>query len=180
LIAYHLNAHRCSLAPELLAAFLRLCGAPKEATLPEEIAKAIVVPEYSVPAGRVDIRILLPSLLLFVELKIDATEGAAQLARYYAALKRQREHREGLLVYLTLPEQDPPDSRVPYLHISVDQLLKTWLPMCSGSSEASAYLARFLKSIALLMGYAGNGGFDDWSFGVQRAALDFVEEVNDS
>jgi hypothetical protein len=178
LLAYHFDPHRTSLAPRLLEAFLRLLDIAPTSWTAEDLPKATVTPEYTLADGRVDVRILLPSLLVFVEVKVDAREGDAQLERYDAALQQERGQRTAALVYLTLPDDEAPTSQVAYEHLSFDRLLAAWLPLCEGSDDASRYLARFMKSLALTLRRAGPGTFDDWSFGLQRAALNLVEEID--
>lgn len=177
LMAHHLSPHGSSLGPRLLGSFLRLIGVPESARSPEAIHDAKVTPEYVFPEGRVDLHISLPAILVIAELKVDANEGDGQLPRYAAALQRDQGSREGLLVYLTPPDHEGPDDTVDCKHITFDDLLKTWLPFAAGSSDQCNYLARFLKSVALIVGRAGHGTFDDWAFGVQQAALDAIEEI---
>ncbi|MDI1476415.1 PD-(D/E)XK nuclease family protein [Polyangium sp. y55x31] len=117
-----------------------------------DLQKAEVTPEYTLSNGRrVDVRVSMPSLLVFIEVKVDASEGKKQLEDYYAALEHERSGRDGILVYLTLPGHEAPTSPVPYEHITFDQILEAWIPLSDGSDYASQYLARFLKSLALLL-----------------------------
>jgi hypothetical protein len=176
-MAHHLSPHSSPLGLPLLESFLQLIGVPDGARAPAALREAKVTPEYVFPEGRADLHISLPSILIIAELKVDASEGEAQLSRYAAALQREQGDRDGLLVYLTPPDHEAPDDTVDCKHVTFDDLLKTWLPFAAGSSDPSNYLARFLKSMALLVGRAGPGTFDDWTFGVQRAALDTIEEI---
>ena len=134
-----------------------------------------MTPEHVIPGGRVDVRVELPGVLVFIEAKVDSDEGVGQLATYYGALETERGTRDGFLVYLTRPAHDPPDKSIPCKHMTFEDLLRLWLPVAGASDETHGYLARFLKSTALLLGRAGVGTFDDWTFGLQRAALNLVE-----
>jgi hypothetical protein len=170
------GAQGSALAPKLLAAFLHLLGiGPEE--IPDEATSAMVEAERMLPAGRVDISITLPHLLIFVEMKVDAEEGVNQLQRYREALQSAAGKRASTLVYLTLPGAADSASRVAHLHLTLEKLLGAWLPFACGGDGPEGYLARYLKSLAMLLGYCGVGQFDNWSISEQRRALDLVEPI---
>jgi hypothetical protein len=164
------------LAPQLLHAFLTFVGAPQTA-VDEDARSAVVESERWLPTGRIDISIALPKHLVFVEMKIDAEEGADQLVRYGKALTAAKGSRDVLLVYLTRPEAEKSNSGVSHVHVTLDQLLLAWLPFAGPGTGSEEYLARYLKSVALLVGCAGTGRFDDWSITQQAAALELVESL---
>lgn len=164
-----------SLAPALLRAFLTVVGAPTAAGADAELA--IVESERWLPSGRVDISITLPKHLVFVEMKVDAEEGEEQLAGYRKDLDAFSNGRDTLLVYLTRPGAQDSVSGVDHVHVTLDQLLVSWLPFAGEGTGSEGYLARYLKSVALVVRCAGHGTFDDWSITQQAAALDLVESI---
>lgn len=164
------------LAPLLLRAFLMFVGAPQTA-VEEDARSAVVESERWLPTGRIDISIALPKHLVFVEMKVDAEEGEDQLVRYSKALAAAKGNRDVLLVYLTRPGAEKSNSGVNHTHVTLDQLLLAWLPFAGPGTGSEEYLARYLKSLALLVGCAGAGRFDDWSITQQAAALELVESL---
>jgi hypothetical protein len=178
LLGYFLDQHRSILSPHLLDSFLQVVGV---SIAPSEYGEVRIECEYALPsdtAGRVDLVISTPSLLIYVENKVDSSAGPNQLTRYHKALENELGDRDGTLVYLTLPDHEPPDTKAPYKHITFDDVLVAWLPFAVGTYPDCNYLARFLKSIAILLGRAAPRDFEDWSFGTQRAALELIEEVS--
>lgn len=176
LIARFLDAtSEPEVAPSLLAEFLALIGKP-EAT-PTDPRNATVHAERWFSTGRVDISVSLPDHLVFVEVKVDSEEGDDQLGRYWKALKAEASHREGILVYLTLHDAKKSSSRVPHVRLTLETLLAAWLPHAVVGAGPRDYLARYLKSLALVMGRCGHGAFDDWSITQQSAAIQLVEGI---
>lgn len=163
-----------ALAPALLRAFLALIGMPIDA-MPDDPRDAVVDAERWLPTGRIDISISLPKYLVFVEMKVDAEEGTDQLLRYSSALAASKGTRDALLVYLTRPGAAKSTSSAKHVHITLDSLLSSWLPFAGAGNGPEEYLARYLKSLALLVRCGGSGRFDDWSITQQRAALDLVD-----
>lgn len=163
----------------LLESFLLLAGASwKDEFL--SIATR-VEPEYTIVSGRVDLRISNGDSDLFVEVKVHAAEGDHQLERY----GRVQEERAGMdavrLVYLTLasPEHSQSSPRTQYTvsRIGLRQLLCIWLPIASESNSSDSSLLRlYLKSLALLLGVAGVGRFEQWHFTEQQRGLAIVYE----
>lgn len=139
-----------------------------------DLASATVRAEVGVGlAGRVDLGIdIADKLLVFVEAKVDATEGEEQLARYRKALDQRLAGRTGCLVFLTLPDTPTPAYDFDFKHITFRDLLLAWLPFTL--VDPNRYLASYLKSVAVLLEVAGRGEFDNWSFATQRAALELV------
>jgi hypothetical protein len=176
LLAYLMDPRRGSdLARDLLRSFLaELAKCPPETMEPQELRAAEVTPEAWLPDGRrIDIRIATKSLLVFVEMKVYAAEGFKQLPSYRKVLDQQKGARTARLVYLTLPGADKPSADCE--HVNFERLLLTWLPIAEVDGEAPGYLARYLKSVALILESAGEGGFERWTFAEQRAALDLIE-----
>lgn len=179
LVAHFLNPLvEPALAPPLLGALFSQVDVPVGD--PSVLATAKVRGERLLPAGRLDVSIELEDHLVFVEMKVDASEGDQQLARYAEALELLRGTRRGTLVYLTLDEEDGTDEKVPHVHLSFRQLLLAWLPFAGAGSGPEQYLARYLKSVALVVGAAGMGPFEAWSLGQQRRAIALVEELEES
>jgi PD-(D/E)XK nuclease superfamily len=179
LLGYFLDPRRCPyLAGPLLRAFLELAECPGETLEPDNLRNALVTVEAVVPSGRIDIRIETPLLLVFVEVKIDAGEGIDQLPRYRVALDRQAQSRAAVLVFLTLPEADEPARSVVCKHLTFEEVLTSWLAFAGVDSELSGFLARYLKSVALVLSRAGHGTFEQWSFADQRRALDLVAAID--
>lgn len=176
ILAHLMDPHRSpALAGSLLAAFLSLAGVPPESQ-PEASSDVQVSAECWLPgAGRVDLRIEVPRALLFVEIKVDAEEGLDQLKRYYSALEATRGIRSGHLVFLTLPDGEPAKSTVPHEHVDFLTLLRVWLPHAAPTGQEAGYLARYLKSVAVVCGICGQGQFEDWGFSRQNQALSVVE-----
>jgi len=173
LIAFFLDANLCpALGQRCLDAFLRRINVDDE-------RRAAVTTEHFIDGGRVDIRVELPATLVFVELKVDSHEGDGQLAKYRAALGKEKGAKTGVLAYMTLPDAPEPASDRPDRHVTLDDLLATWLPVAACTGDCQGYLARYLKSLALVTGRAETGCFDEWSFAAQRAALDLLEEIAD-
>jgi hypothetical protein len=164
------------LAAALLPAVLALVGADKHAS-PGDFRNAVVEHERWFVSGRVDISIALPKCLVLIEMKIDAEEGPDQLLRYRKELDAAKGTRAPVLVYLTLPGATKSSSGVDHVHITLDKLLLSWLPLAGTGGGSAEYLARYLKSIALLVGCAGVGRFDDWTITQQGAALKLVEAI---
>jgi hypothetical protein len=165
--------------PPLLRAFLELAR-----LRPEHVPDAMSGANVQVQAecwlagqGRVDIRIDLPEALVLVEVKVDAEEGAEQLKRYHDALSATRGSRDGYLVFLTLPEGAAAASAVPHEHIDFAALLRAWLPFASPSGQEAGFLARYMKSVAMLCGFCGQGHFEDWGFSLHSAALGLAESL---
>jgi hypothetical protein len=163
-------------APALLREFLKLGGADP-ALADGDVRQAEVQPERWCRTGRIDISISLPKLLVFVEMKIDAEEGAEQLLRYSKELEALKGERDGLLVYLTRPGVDESSSTAKHTHVTLDALVRAWLPFAGPGVGPEEYLARYLKSLALLLGCAGLGRFDDWTIAEQRNAIELVEAI---
>lgn len=99
--------------------------------------------------------------------------------RYDRALSAAKAGRDGCLVYLTLPDASPSVSEVRYVHLTLDQVLSAWIPYAGLGNGSEQYLSRYLKSIALILGCAGTGRFDDWKTAQQAAALDLVEAIHE-
>ena len=127
--------------------------------------------------GRVDVSIEAPKALVFIEVKVGASEGPDQLARYGKALDELSGDRDTLLVFLTLDEEATTSTTRAYRHITFRDVLRTWLPIAASShSEGVAYLSMYLKTIAQhLEQLAGAGEFDRWNLHTQRAALEFIK-----
>ncbi len=165
--------------PPLLRAFLELAELPAE-QIPDAVTGADVQVQaecWLAGQGRVDIKIDLPEALVLVEVKVDAGEGAEQLKRYHNAISATRGSRDGHLVFLTLPKGAQATSTVPHKHMDFGALLRAWLPFAAPSGQESGYLARYLKSVAMLCGFCGHGHFEDWGFSVQSAAIDLAESL---
>lgn len=166
--------HEPTLGPKLLRAFLRLVGlAPGET----DALNAEVDCELWVSTGRIDISVSLQKHLIFVEMKVDAEEGEEQLARYNAALTASRGTRESLLVYLTRADAEKPTTKADHVHVTLSDLLRIWIPFAGPGDGSAQYLARYLKSIALVEGYASAGSFDDWSMTQQASAIELVASL---
>jgi hypothetical protein len=179
LLGYFLDRGRIGdLAGPLLKAMLALIEAPIEALDDDNIARAAVSTEVIVSEGRVDLQIASPALLAFIEVKIDAGEGPSQLQRYYTALGAHEGACAKVLGYLTLPGAAGPEMAAPCIHFTFAELLSRWLPHARTHDDASAYLARYLSSVARLLGYTNHGSFEDWTFAAQRRALNFVSQVD--
>lgn len=164
------------LALRLLRVLLDLAGVP--APSDDALATAVVVAERWFPSGdRVDVSIELPDHVVFVEMKVDAEEGHAQLARYAQALAAARGLRAGTLVYLTLAEEADVPTGSAAKRVTLKELLAGWLPHAGPGSGSEQYLARYLKSVALLVHCAGRERFDDWTMTQQRSALDLVGQI---
>lgn len=179
LLGFFLDRRRVAgLAEHLLEAMLAMIDAPTEAIDDGNISTAVVSTEVVIPGGRVDLQIESATLLAFVEVKVDATEGPSQLQRYRTALDARAGTRAKVLVYLTLPGAEGPPTGLPCVHVTFADLLSRWLPLTRVHDDASAYLARYLSSVARLLGYTGHGPFEHWTFADQRRALDFVSQVD--
>lgn len=177
LLAFQMNGNRNpKLARHLLRSFLELAECPPERLELEELSAAVVSAEAYLSTGRLDIRIESIRLLVYVEVKVDAVEGPEQLARYRAALDGERQ-RTCILVFLTLPGAQGPHASLDCVHRTLEDLLLAWLPFANIDGEASGYLARYLKSIALILGRTGRGSFEQWTFAEQRSALELVSRV---
>lgn len=175
-LAHHLDpAEAPGIAPAFLRVFLRSIGCD-EALFTDDLDDVEVRTERFVAGGRVDISIETSRLTVFVELKVEAAEGHDQLGRYRKALARQISEggREGRLVYLTLRDAVLPSVPVD-AHLTWDDILTMGLPLASTTGGAGSYFGRFLKSVAILVERADRGTFADWSFYIQRRALDLIE-----
>lgn len=138
-----------------------------------------VVSEHAVRSGRIDICISMKNTLVFIEVKLDADEGPEQLKRYRDVLEQQRLGRKGVLVYLSLLGGTESLSCEPNHRLTFGTLLQAWLPLAVGNTPEHGYLARYLKSVALLVGVAEPGDFYSWSFATQRNCISMLEEVID-
>jgi hypothetical protein len=178
LLGYFLDRRRVpGLAEPLLEAVLAMIDVPAEAVDDDRITAAVVSTEVVIPGGRVDLKIESPTLLAFIEIKVDAAEGPSQLQRYRTALDARAGARAKVLAFLTMPGAEGPPAGLPCVHVTFADLLSRWLPLTRVHDDASAYLARYLNSVARLLGYAGQGPFEHWTFADQRSALDFVSQV---
>jgi hypothetical protein len=179
LLGYFLDRRRVpGLAEPLLEAMLAMIEAPAEAVDQDSTTAAVVSTEVVIPGGRVDLQVESPTLLTYIEVKVDAAEGPSQLQRYRTALDARAEARAKVLAFLTLPGAEGPPTGLPCVHITFADLLSRWLPLArSHDDDASGFLARYLSSVARLLGYAGQGPFEQWTFADQRSALDFVSQV---
>ncbi len=177
LLAYLMNPRRGSeLAPTLLRRFLERIEMPDAALDIAELRRASVTPEAPISHGRVDVRIETADLLVFVEVKIDAGEGPSQFRRYQEALAAQAGRRTASLVLIALAaHEDKPD--VVNAALTFRDLLIAWLPFAAPDDAEAGYLARYLKTVALLLESTGTGAFEDWTFSEQRAALDLVDDL---
>lgn len=174
LIGYFLDAKLSgSLASSCLDSFLRLINVTDEVVG--------VASEYVLKNRRVDICISMKKTLVFVEIKLDSEEGSEQLKDYRDLLRQQSEssQREGVLVYLSLFGGSESLSWEPHHRLAFSALLQAWLPFAVGSAPECDYLARYLKSLALLVGRAESGDFDSWSFAAQRNCISMLEEMTD-
>ncbi len=181
LIAFFMNP---SQSPEvglsLLRAFLKLVGCTEALLDPADLRSASVTPESLVEKGRVDIRIATPGLLAYVEVKVHASEGPDQLSRYRSDLENKHGTRTPLLVYLTLSDAEAPSSELACEHVTLGDLLRVWLPFAADGIGPPGYLARYLKSVALLLGAGGHGAWDRWTFSEQRKALRLFDKMRPS
>ncbi|WP_437611915.1 PD-(D/E)XK nuclease family protein [Sorangium sp. So ce834] len=178
LLGYFLDRRRVpGLAEPLLEAVLAMIEAPTEAVDDDSLSAAVASTEVVVPGGRVDLQIESPALLAFVEIKVHATEGPSQLQRYRTALDARAGARAKVLAFLTLPGAEGPPTGLSCIHVTFADLLSRWLPLARSHDDTSAFLARYLRSVARLLGYAGQGPFEHWTFADQRSALDFVSQV---
>lgn len=170
LIAFHLDP-ACSraLAPRCTSTLLKRLGHSDDGPFS-------VTTEHYIRNGRIDIRLESAHTLIFIELKVDSSEGQDQLKRYRTALDCECGDRTSILVYLTATAGEVPSEK-PNFHLSFRDLLLSWLPAAEGGLDVHRYLARYLKSLALLEGCAADGRFEDWSFSTQRALLDLLEEM---
>ncbi len=163
-------------AKSTLPAFLNLLEvAPSAFGMPT--TDVTIVAERWLPSGRVDISVTSSTYVIFVEVKVDAIEGEDQLLRYSKDLAAIKGSRDGLLVYLTLPGAPKANSAVAHIHMTLDKLLVSWLPFADSGNGSPQYLARYLKTLSILVGCGGAGRFDDWTFTQQRAALDLIESL---
>lgn len=178
LLGYFMDRRRVpGLAEPLLGEMLAMIDAPAEAADDDSVSAAVVSTEVVIPGGRVDLQVESPSLLAFIEVKVDATEGPSQLRRYRTALDARAGGRATVLAFLTLPGAEGPPAGLSCSHVTFADLLSRWLPLARSHDDASAYLSRYLGSVARLLGYAGEGPFEHWTFADQRNALDFVSQV---
>lgn len=177
LLAYLMNPRRGSeLAPLLLRRFLERIEMPEAALDLAELRRASVASEAPISHGRVDVRIETANLLVFVEMKIDAEEGPSQFRRYRDALAAQAGQRAASLVLIAMAaHEDKPD--VVNTALTFRDLLIAWLPFAASDDSEAGYLARYLKTVALLLESTGAGAFENWTFAEQRAALDVVDEL---
>mgnify|MGYP000980169684 CR=1 FL=1 len=178
LLGYFMDRRRVpGLAEALLGEMLVLIDAPAEVADDDSVSAAVVSTEVVIEGGRVDLQIESPSLLAFIEVKVDAVEGPSQLRRYRNALDARARNKAAVLAFLTLPGVEGPPARLSCSHVTFADLLSRWLPLARSHDDASAYLSRYLSSVARLLGYAGEGPFEHWTFADQRNALDFVSQV---
>ena len=178
LLGYFMDRRRVpGLAEPLLGEMLAMIDAPAEAADDDSVSAAVVSTEVVIPGGRVDLQVESPSLLAFIEVKVDAAEGPSQLRRYRTALDARAGGRATVLAVLTLPGAEGPPAGLSCSHVTFADLLSRWLPLARSHDDASAYLSRYLGSVARLLGYAGEGPFEHWTFADQRNALDFVSRV---
>lgn len=178
LLGYFLDRRRLpGLAEPLLEAMLDMIEAPAEVVDSDNVAAAEVSTEVVIRGGRVDLEIKTETLLAFIEVKVDASEGPSQLQRYRTALDAKAGGRAKVLAFLTLPGAKGPPTGLSCVHITFAELLSRWLPLARSHDDASGYLARYLSSVARLLGYAGQGPFEKWTFADQRRALDFVSYI---
>jgi PD-(D/E)XK nuclease superfamily len=169
LIAFHLDAVRSrTLASGCTRALLALLQHNDDGPFS-------VSTEHYVANGRVDIRLESEQTIIFIELKVDSSEGHDQLRRYRKALERESAGRAAILVYMTAVPAES-SSEQPDRHILLRELLRAWLPIAEGGLDEHGFLARYLKSLALLVGCSAPGRFEDWNFSTQRALLDLLEE----
>lgn len=182
-IAFFLDVHQYGeVARACRSAFKRLLvegtARGEDGDLPDELDLADVDVEAERQLGdlgRVDISLDGPNALVFVEVKVDAAEGAEQLTRYAKALDRLAGDRESLLVFLTLDGAPVGRTRRAHRHLTFTDILGAWLPIAA-SHPGAGYLGMYLKTIAShLLRLAGPGEFDGWTLKVQRAALAFLE-----
>jgi hypothetical protein len=151
---------------------------PAELVEDDNVAQAVVSTEVVIPGGRVDLQIESPSLLTFIEVKVDADEGPSQLQRYRVALEARGGQRAKVLALLTMPGADGPPPGLPCIHVNFVDLLACWLPFARAlGDDAQGYLARYLSSVARLLAFGGQGPFEQWTFAAQRSALDFVSQL---
>lgn len=169
------------IAPSLLRALLLLASVPAE-DLPDDWSRGDVRVEAEAwlpHAGRVDLRVTLPAAVVLIEVKVDSEEGDGQLTKYSQALSATKGTRNGYLVYLTLPSGKRSSSGVAHQHIHFVDVMLRWLPHARHDGQEPGYLARYVKSVALLCGAAGRGSFEEWTFSTQSAALALVEPSKD-
>jgi hypothetical protein len=178
LLGYFLDRRRVAgLADLLLEATLAMIDAPTEAIDSEDTSMAEVSTEVVIPGGRIDLQIESPALLAFIEVKVNADQGPSQLQRYRTALDARAGARAKVLAYLTLPGAEGPPTELACIHITFADVLSQWLPLTRSHDDASAYLARYLSSVARLLCYGAQGPFEHWTFADQRRALDFVSQL---
>jgi hypothetical protein len=161
------------LGNEALNSFLRLAGCGATSVGPVERR---VRAEAVLPNGRLDLRIETPELLLFVEVKVDAEQGRDQLPRYRVELDKEKV-RMRALVLLTLPHAEGPPPNIECVHLSFEDLLLEWLPLADRDGGERGFLARYLKAVAMILGYVGRGPFERWTFAEQRRALQLVSRI---
>jgi hypothetical protein len=162
-----------SVADALLSAFLTACGLEA----PEPDAIITVQPEYVIEDGRVDLRIRTPSLIVYVELKIDAGEGDLQLVRYRKGLCRETGPPKRKLVYLTLDGARSPKNDVPSdIPLAWVRVLRAWLRVCAESPDTSdtRFLQAYLRSLAGMIWGTGMRSLSHWHVSHQRFALALV------
>jgi hypothetical protein len=172
LISFLLDPRRNEIGVALLKSFLALSHCPENVVQVEDLQDAKVTPEAQVTEGRIDIKVETSKLLAYVEVKVHAQEGPDQLMRYRKALNRHSD-RVTHLVYLTLPDAPGPTRSIACEQVDFRELLRVWLPF-AGAGSGGAYLARYLKSLARILGCVGQGSWNDWTFAEQRSALQFV------
>lgn len=98
LLGYFMDRRRVpGLAQHLLREMLALIDAPAEASDDDSISATAVSIEVVISGGRVDIELASPSFLGFIEVKVDAAEGLAQLRRYRKALDARADGRATVL-----------------------------------------------------------------------------------
>jgi hypothetical protein len=183
-IAFFLDAKRAgAIATRCRAAFrdLVLDHRPADAHFDElDLSRATVQIEHDLgAAGRVDIAITSLTALVYIEGKVDAAEGQDQLKDYAAALAKHAGSRQPVLVYLTRRGASGPGKGVSCVHLTFNQLLDAWLPICVEQKGGVAdYLATYLKTVAVeLVRCVGHGGFDEWHLAHRRLALDYIERT---
>jgi hypothetical protein len=172
------------LSTQLLRAFLELVNVDDGILDELDLTKAVAKPEYFLPNGRVDICITIPhkdggDYLVFTEVKVDAQEGDQQLERYDLDLQNCSSPRGSKLVYLTRSPQEATSFKgIDVEPVEFRELLQRWLPVVAmrGRDHTCAFGSAYLKTLALLTTCAADGRFDQWSFALQRSALDLIEE----
>lgn len=129
--------------------------------------------------GRVDISIESMNTIVFIEVKVGASEGRQQLSGYAKALEAlsAASARQPLLVFLTARADQAPSIKLAARHVTFRQLLSAWLPISvSGRTPEHLYLSLYLKTIAChFYNLADADAFDCWPLATQRRAMQFLE-----